>query len=257
MRTTRIPVSCNRDCGGGCPLIAHVEAGRIVKITDNPARPRFMAGCTRGYQAHLTVYDPGRLVTPLIRTGERGKAAFRKAGWDEALRMVADKLRAIEERYGAASIMHIGGSGSCRGAVHHTGTLTDRFLTLFGGYTKLSGSYSSGAERFVNPYLFGTGEAGMDAENLLESRLIVLWGANISDTRFGSETENVIIEARKRGTEVVVLDPRRSRTVERLADEWIPLFPGSDTAMMAAVLCVLIEEGFVDYGFIRKYSAGF
>jgi anaerobic dimethyl sulfoxide reductase subunit A len=264
MIETILPVSCNKDCGAGCPLVAHIDGGRIEKITDNPDRPRFMQGCVRGYQAHRAVYSPERLRTPLIRTGNRdgGRSGestfgFREAGWDEALDLVAERLGAIKDEHGASSVMHIGGSGSCRGAVHHTGNLTDRFLSLFGGYTDLSGSYSSGAEQFILPYVFGTTLAGMDAENLLESRLIILWGANISDVRFGCETENVIREARKRGTEVIALDPRRTKTVRALADDWIPLFPGSDAAMMAAVLHVLIKDNLVDRRFIDACSAGF
>ena len=264
MSKIQLPVSCNRDCGGGCPLIAHIDDGRIVKITDNLERPRFSRGCVRGYLAHRMVYSPQRLKTPLIRKETRsgdhvpGKLSdFREAGWDEALDLAAEKLGMIKEKYGPSSIMQIGGSGSCRGAVHHTGELTDRFLTLFGGYTDLTGSYSSGAERFVVPYLFGTGLTGMDAENLLQSRLIILWGANISDTRFGSETENVIREARKQGTEIIALDPRRTKTVRSHADDWIPLLPGSDTAMMAAVLYILIKENLIDRRFVASCSAGF
>jgi len=259
-----LPVSCNRDCGAGCPLVAHIVDGRIVKIADNPERPRFVQGCVRGYQAHRMVYSPQRLRTPLIRRGINGKDGgrgkdddFREAGWDEALDLIAERLEGIRNKYGPASVMHIGGSGSCRGAVHHTGELTDRFLSLFGGYTDLTGSYSSGAERFVLPYLFGTGMTGMDAENLLESRLIILWGGNISDVRFGSATENVVREARRRGTEVIVLDPRRTKTVRTHGDDWIPILPGSDTAMMAAVLYILIEEDLIDRRFIKNCSTGF
>ncbi len=276
MRKMTLPVSCNRDCGAGCPLIAHVDGGRIVKIVDNPERPRFMQGCVRGYQAHRIVHSPERLKTPLIRrgvlrdgkrddryprqrTGNCGSSNvdFREASWDEALDLVAERLESIKEEHGAASVMQIGGSGSCRGAVHNTGALADRFLSLFGGYTMHTGSYSSGAERFVLPYLFGTTVSGMDVENLLESRLIILWGANISDTRFGCETENVILEARRQGTEVVVIDPRRTRTVKKLADEWIPILPGSDTAMMAAVLYILIKDDLIDRRFIETCSTGF
>ena len=216
-----------------------------------------MRGCVRGYRAHQIAYSSQRLLTPLIRTGKRGSGDFKHASWDEALDYVAEKLGNITGAYGAPSVMQIGSSGACRGAVHHTGKLADRFLALLGGYTKPTGSYSSGAEQFVTPYIFGTTFSGMDAENLLNSRLIVLWGANIADTRFGCETESVILEARKRGAKVIVLDPRRTRTVQRMGDIWIPLFPGSDTALMAAVLYVLIDDNLVDYGFLKKYSAGF
>ena len=97
----------------------------------------------------------------------------------------------------------------------------------------------------------------MDAQNLFHSRMIVLWGANISVTRFGSELENVLREIKKRGVPIICIDPRRSLTVKQLADEWIPIFPGTDTAMMAAVLCVLIEEGFIDENRLGRYSKGY
>ena len=257
MSSITLPVSCNRDCGAGCPLTAHLDDGRITRITDSPRKLPYMQGCARGYQAHRTVYSPERLTTPLIRTGPRGSGEFRRAEWDEALEMAADRLTGIRDRSGAPSVMRIGGSGSCRGVIHNTSILTNRFFALFGGYTTFSDSYSSSAEGFVNPYIFGTRQVGMDAENLLRSRMVILWGANISDTRFGSELENVIREVRKRGVPVISIDPRRSRTAKLLADEWLPILPGSDTAMMTAVLHVLIDEDLVDHEFIRRCSAGF
>ena len=68
-----LPVSCNKDCGGGCPLIAHVENGRLQKITNNPLKNRHMTGCVRGYQMPKAVYATDRLKSPLIRTGERSE----------------------------------------------------------------------------------------------------------------------------------------------------------------------------------------
>jgi len=185
MATKTLPVSCNKDCGAGCPLVAHVEDGRIVKIESNPAGLPFMEGCIRGYQSFRAVYASDRLSVPLVRKGARGSGEFREADWDEALGLIADRLSDIRAANGPSAVMHIGGSGSCRGAVHNTGALTSRFFRLFGGYTAFTGSYSSAAESFVNPYLFGTSHVGLDAETLAASRMIVLWGANITDTRFG------------------------------------------------------------------------
>ena len=228
-----------------------------MRIGDNPDRLPFMQGCPRGYQSHRAVYSPNRLTTPLIRSGERGSGEFREADWEEALATVAGALKDARDDHGPSSIMHIGGSGSCRGAIHNTGSLTSRFFKLFGGYTTFSNGYSSAAEGFVNPYLFGTGSVGTDAETLLESEMIVLWGANISDTRFGCELENVISAAKRSGVPVIAIDPRRSRSVDRLSTEWIPLLPGSDTAMMAAVLHVLLSDALVDTEFVRRCTAGF
>lgn len=67
-----VPVSCDRDCGGGCPLSAYASKGRIVRITDNPRAPELMRGCINGYRMADTVYAKDRLKSHLIGTEERG-----------------------------------------------------------------------------------------------------------------------------------------------------------------------------------------
>jgi anaerobic dimethyl sulfoxide reductase subunit A len=219
-----------------------------------------MRGCVRGYQMIRAVYHPQRLKSPLLRSGPRGSGRFREAGWDEALRVVSDGLRRVRQTWGAEAVLRLGGSGSCRGAVHNTALVTRRFLSRFGGYTDTTGSYSSGAESFVAPYLFGSDHArasGIDPATLHHSRLILLWGANVADTRFGCELGSRIREQNRRGVPVIAVDPRRSRTVQRLADHWIPVRPGTDTALMAAVLFVLLREDLIDRAFIDNNSVGF
>jgi len=255
-----LPVSCNKDCGAGCPLLAEVEDGRLLRIRDNPLRPPHMRGCVRGYQMTRAVYHPQRLKAPLVRSGPRGSGQFREVGWDEALRVLSARLEQIRDAWGPESVIRLGGSGSCRGALHNTELLARRFLSQFGGYTDITGSYSSGAESFVAPYLFGPGytrRTGIDAATLRHSRLILLWGANVVDTRFGCDLVSRIREQKSRGVPVIAVDPRRSRTVQRLCDQWIPVRPGSDTALMAAVLHVLLSEKLVDRTFIQRASVGF
>lgn len=255
-----LPVSCNKDCGAGCPLLAEVENGRLLRIRDNPLRPPHMRGCVRGYQMTRMVYNPERLSSPLVRSGPRGSGQFREVGWDEALQSVSDRLEQIRDTWGPEAVLRLGGSGSSRGALHNTALLARRFLSQFGGYTEITGNYSSGAESFVVPYLFGPGysrRTGIDAATLKHSRLILLWGANILDTRFGCELTSRIREQRHRGVPVIAIDPRRSRTVQRLSDQWIPVRPGTDTALMAAVLHVLLSEALVDRDFVRRTSVGF
>ncbi len=251
-----VPVSCNRDCGAGCPLLAHLEDGRLARITDNPLGSPAMRGCARGYRMGEVLDSPQRLRRPLERTGPRGSGSFREIGWEEALRKVSERMEALRERHGCASLMRLGGSGSCRGALHHTGKLTARFLALWGGFTETRGSFSSEAADFVSPYLFGTRYTGLDAVALLRSNLILLWGANIADTRFGCELEARLRE-RRQGVPVVVLDPRRTRTVSRLEAEWIPVLPGTDAVLMAAMLHVLLADGLADRASIRRVSHGF
>ena len=129
-----IPVSCNKDCAAGCPLLAHVEDGKIVKITDNPNGTPYMKGCSKGFQAMKVADAPDRLLKPLIRTGVRGAHDYKAVSWDEALGYVAAGLRKVKGKYGSESILFLGGSGSCRGALHNTSSLNQRFLNMFGGY---------------------------------------------------------------------------------------------------------------------------
>jgi len=252
-----IPVSCNKDCGGGCPLLAHVKGEKIVKITDNPAGTAYMKGCSRGFQAAKAAYAPDRLLHPLVRTGPRGSGEFKAVSWPEALDQVSEKLNEIKNKYGNESLILLGGSGACRGALHNTGLLPKRFLNLFGGYTQVYGNYSSAAVSFVTPYVFGTQYAGIDPGTLQHSRLILLWGANIAVTRFGSELPPRIREAAKRGVPLIVIDPRKSKTAGMPNAQWIRVRPGTDTALMAAVLYELIGRSLVDRSFLERYCLGF
>ncbi len=252
-----IPVACNRDCLGGCPLVANVEDGCVKRIGNSPYRGPYMEGCVKGFQAARALYAPDRLQHPLIRTGERGAGQFREAPWDEALTLVARRLAEIKARYGAQSILKLGGSGACRGALHNTGSLTARFLHLFGGCTRTYASYSSGAVTFVTPYILGDCSAGLDAGSLRHSNLIILWGANVADCRYGAESAARLREARARRVPIIVIDPRRSATVRELGTQWVPIRPGTDSALLMAVLYVLCTEGLVDRSFVARYSVGF
>jgi len=257
MAAQSIPVTCNKDCGGGCPLLAWVAGGRITRIGNNPLGGGRLVGCVRGYEMPRVVYAPDRVLTPLLRSGPRGSGQFREAEWPEALDLVARRLAEIQDRHGPGSILGLAGFGSGRGALHSTQRLTKRFLSLLGGYTEVTGGYSSAAADFVMPYVLGTHPAGIDAATLQFSRLILLWGANVVDTRLGSETAFRIEEARRRGVEVIVIDPRRSATARKLGTRWIAVRPGTDAALMMAVLYILLAEGLVDRRFVAAHSSGF
>lgn len=252
-----VPVSCNLDCGGGCPLIAHVELGKVVKISDNPLGGPYMSGCVKGLQMFRTLYSPERLRKPLLRTGPKGSGQFKEIEWFQALDLVAERLIDIKDRYGNEAILLLGGSGACNGVLHNTWRLPVRFLSLFGGYTGTSSSYSSAAARYVTPYVLGTGEVGIDPGTLQDTNLIILWGANVVDTRLECALEARIREAKARGVEVIVIDPRRTSTVKSFEAQWIPIYPGTDTAFMMAILYVLKDEELIDRVFIDKYSHGF
>jgi anaerobic dimethyl sulfoxide reductase subunit A len=255
--TRYLPVSCNKDCGAGCALTAQIKNGVLQKIIDSPLRLSYMKGCIKGYRMGESVYHKDRITTPLIRTGERGSSHFRKAGWDEALNLIASRLQTLKDEGRCSELMRIGGSGSCRGALHNTDLVTQRFLSLYGNYTDTHGNFSSEASDFVKKPIFGTPYVGIDARTLLDSKNIILWGFNPMDTRFDCEVESILLEASKRGIPITVIDPRKTRTAENLKATWIPIKPGSDSAFMLAILWTLIEEKLINRDYLETYSRGF
>jgi anaerobic dimethyl sulfoxide reductase subunit A len=254
---TGVPFTCNLDCGGGCPLLAFVEDGKVTKVIDNPTGGEYIKGCIRGYQSPHIQNAPDRLTKPLIRTGPRGSGEFREATWKEALDLVAEKLVEVKEKHGNEAILNLGGSGAIMSVLHNTARLAKRFLHLFGGATGRWLGYSSAANMFTLPYMLGTVQVGFDPATLKYSELIILWGSNVVDNRFGSATESWIRDAKKRGIKVITIDPRATNTVKTLGDQWIKVLPGTDTALMMAVLNVLIKEDLVDRKYIEKYVYGF
>jgi anaerobic selenocysteine-containing dehydrogenase len=262
----KFPVSCNKDCGGGCPLIAYTENGHVTRIKNNPLGTLYMKGCRKGFQAMKMDQHPERLTRPLIRLQNRARLFsnvqnarenFREASWEEALSLAATRLEKFRIDHKCSSLIDLSGGGGCRGTVHNNSKLTSRFLTLWGGALRCSGSYSSEAASYVMPYIFGTKFSGMDAGNLAHSNLIILWGYNAFDTRMGCEMSPRILEAKKRGIPIVVIDPRKTRTADTMGSWWIPIKPGTDTALMAALLYHLLRNELQDHEFIEKYSHGF
>ena len=234
--TRTYPVACNRDCGGGCPLLATVEGGRVVRIANNPAGGPFLKGCVRGYRAYLQQQAADRLTTPLVRTGPRGSGQFREAGWDEALGLVASRLAIVIERHGNDSIIALSGSGSCRGALHDTGALTARFLNLDRRSRRASRTRTARRPRPTsNRSCSARTRPGSTRRPCSTPAMIVLWGANIVDCIMGCEWRARVREAKRRGVPVVVIDPRRTETAKQLGTEWLPVRPGTDSALMLAV----------------------
>jgi anaerobic dimethyl sulfoxide reductase subunit A len=254
-----VPVFCGKDCGGNaCPLLLEIEDGRGQRVGANPAGGRFIRACRRGFDLLKEHYAPDRLTRPLVRAGPRGSGLFREAGWEEALALIAARLGDIRAKHGAGSVLSLASAG-CVGALHGSQALTKRFLNATGGCTVLSGSLSNGAARTVLPYLFGSRwtESGTDAATMKYSAMIILWGANVLDTRLGSEMPARLLEAKRRGIPIVAIDPRRTMTVKHAATWWIPCRPGTDAALMLAVLHVLLSERLVDLTHIGDLATGF
>ncbi|MDD5093621.1 MAG: molybdopterin-dependent oxidoreductase [Dehalococcoidia bacterium] len=259
MNETRIvPTGGCHDCGGRCVLKVHVKDGVAVRVeTDDGEEPQLRA-CARGRAYRQQVYSPDRLRVPLRRIGPRGEGQFEPVTWDEALNTVAENILRIRNTYGPEAILTHVYSGPHASTFHSGFQIIARFNRMFGG-RNISGWGGASAEGgvFANRATFGTLTTGNSRDDLVNSRLIILWGANPAESVFGTNTCFHLIQAREAGARIVVIDPRYSNTVAILADRWIPIRPGTDAAMMIAMAYVMISENLHNQQFLDRYTIGF
>ena len=189
------------------------------------------------------------------RVGPRGEGRFERVGWDEAIERVCEAMRRARDEHGPDAFFNMHGTG---GESHLAGArMSARLLNLFGGHLRHHNSYSSAAARWAAPFTLGSDDCGHSPDDWLNSRLILLWGFNPAETVFGTNTAYRLKLARRAGARIIVVDPRLSMTAQALADDWIPLRPGTDSALMDAMAFVMISEGLLDRAFLDRYCVGF
>ncbi|EHR1794288.1 molybdopterin-dependent oxidoreductase [Salmonella enterica] len=248
------------DCGGKCDIRAHVSDGIVTRISTRPdnaldAQMPVMRACVRGRAYRKFVYHPDRLKYPMKRVGKRGEGKFERISWDEATTLIADNLKSITEKYGPASrYVHVGTAVS--GGTFSGDKMARRLLNLTGGYLESYHSVSMGNTAAATPYTYGIAASGSSLDTLLDTKLVILWGHNPTETIFG-HTNYFLQKMKQNGTRFIVVDPRYSDTVSSLADQWIPLLPTTDNALMDAMMYVIISENLHDRAFIARYAIGF
>ncbi|MBI2876240.1 MAG: molybdopterin-dependent oxidoreductase [Candidatus Tectomicrobia bacterium] len=255
--TQILSTTCANNCGGKCILKVHVRQGVIERI-ETAEDPKLRA-CARGRAYRQYVYHPDRLKHPLKRTGKRGEGKFERISWEEALDTVARELLRVKETYGPEAIFSACYSGSLS-SLHSAFPYgaQNRLFDLLGGKTFLAGNASAGGGEAAGYYTYGESyQTGNDREDLLSSRLILLWGWDPAVTVLGSSTRWIMTRAREKGIRIVSIDPRYTDSAAAWAQEWIPIIPGTDTAMMVAMAYVILTEGLQDQRFLDTYTLGF
>ena len=247
------------NCGGRCLLIAHIRDGRIIRLDtddrpDRPADPQLRA-CPRGRAYLRRQYHPDRLLHPMKRVGKRGTGRFERIPWDEALDTMAEYIQRVRQTYGSSALFVPYGTGSYN---QMNGSHTARrLMNLSGGCLGIYNSYSWAAINAATPTVFGTLQTGNQRQDWLNARYILMWGWNPAEMRDGTNSDYFVKLARQNGARVVCIDPRLSPSAVALADEWIPIRPGTDAAMMSAMAYVMVTEGLYDAGFVSTHCVGF
>jgi len=256
-----VRVGCpSHNCGGRCLLKVYVKEGVINRIEtddrpgDEISDPQLRA-CIRGRGYRPRQNHADRLKYPMKRTGKRGEGKFKRISWDEATSMMADNINRIVEKYGNQALYIPYGTG---GYSQVCGKWpADRLLNMYGGVLGYYNSYSWACINQATPTVYGTKITGNQRQDWLNCKYILMWGWNPSELRDGTNTEYFLRKAREKGAKLVCIDPRMTMSAVALADEWIPIRPGTDVAMMSAMAYIMITENLIEQDFVAKYCIGF
>ena len=264
------PCYNNCSCGSSrCLNRVYVEDGVPLKIrTDEESEDMFAMpqrrSCLRGRAKISEVLSPARIKYPMKRKnfrldnpqGElRGKDEWERISWDEALDLVAEGIKKMYDQYGPTGILC--GASSNIGDGYYDQNVC--LLNALGGSVHAeAGTVSFGSWSVVDTHMIG----GFGMSNtphhlqLITSDLHVLFGCNWAANKAGNHAL-YLEECRKRGAKVIVIDPWLSQTSQMVADEWIPILPGSDTALVIAICYEWINAGTYDQEFLDTYCIGF
>lgn len=243
--------ACGHDCPDTCTWLVEVQNGKAQRMFGDREHP-FTRGTLCAKVSHYLdrVYHPERLHYPLKRVGPKGEGKFVRVDWEEALADVAAHWKKIIEESGAEAIMPYSSAGN-QGLIQVASL--DRRLFGILGCTQLERNICGEVPVFGLSATQGNG-FGVDPEELVHSRYIILWGTNTIVTNL--HLWPVILEARANGAKIVVIDPIKTRTAEQ-ADWHIQLRPGSDATLAMAMMHVIIRENWVDHDYVEKYSVGY
>lgn len=252
----KVSVASFCDCGSKCKMLATVSEGCLLYIEpDTDGTPIRFAGCPRGRAYGHTYLTSKRLRYPMVRRSDRGDGKFKRITWDEATSLVAEATQNAGRTYGPGSRFVINAAGVC------AATRGDRFmknlLALDGGYLDYYNYYSAACAVYITPYLYGTVLGGNHESTYVNSKLIIMWGFNPATCHYGLETKDYFARAKENGAKIIAIDPRKSDSVMAYADQWIPIKPSSDTALIDAMAYVIWSENLQDQDFMDKFCVGF
>ncbi len=254
-----IPTTGRNNCGGRCLIYAHVQQGRILKLTTDSKEQAGcgvpLSACQRGMNYHKTYLNEQRLRTPLLRVGERGEGKFQPISWEEAVDRISREWIRIRDTYGPGSRYVTYATGVS--AAFTPRELAKRLLSLDGGFLDYYNSYSTACITPATELMYGTADSGNSPETWLDSHFILLWGHNPAETKFDSITMHYLRKAKEKGIPIVVMDPRKNDTVRALGAEWIPIRPATDAALADAMAYIIWTEGLADRDFLEECTVGF
>ena len=250
-------------CGVGCQIDYRIEDNAIVAVQgrDGPANHKRL--CVKGRFGFDYVAHPHRLTTPLVRRDDAPKSAdcevdpadpfthFRTASWEEALDRAAGGLAAIRDRDGGAALA---GFGSAKGS-NEEAYLVQKLVRQGFGTNNVDHCTRLCHASSVAALLEGIGSGAVTAPFTAceDSDVIIVIGANPTENHPVAAT--FFKQAAKRST-LIVMDPR-GQALKRHATHMLQFNPGTDVALLNALLNVIVTEGLYDRQYIDAHVSGF
>ncbi|MFE5430152.1 molybdopterin oxidoreductase family protein [Peribacillus simplex] len=244
------PSVCSLDCPDQCGLLLHKKDGKIIKVQGDPDHPVTKGNiCNKVRNMTARLYDPNRLKQPLKRIGPKGEGNFAPISWEEAIDTITSKWKDLIEMHGSESILPYSFYGNM-GNLSAEG-MDRRFFHKLGA-SMLERSICNAAGSVGYSYTMG-GSFGIDPEETIHTKLFIMWGINAVSTNMHQVT--LAQQARKNGAKVVVIDVHKNQT-GKWADWFIPILPGTDSALALGLMHILYAENLVDQPFLDEYTVG-
>jgi anaerobic selenocysteine-containing dehydrogenase len=267
---TLVRTGHSNNCDGACGHLVHVSDGKVRLVEGAFWEPTTIDGrtmpadypprvCLRGVSQQENLYSVNRIKYPYKRVGERGSGKWQRISWDEAATLVAEGLQKAQAKAGkdAVWIAPYTGSLSILEGVVGVGF---RFASVIGA---CAGDFEGDNEGDSSTpcgwnYVLADPAAtaggifdGHESTDFLNSKVIVLWGNNVAETSIPDW--RVVLDARAQGATVVAIDPRFTATSAG-ADLWVPIRPGTDTALIDGIINYVIQNKAYDAAYLKQYT---
>lgn len=245
---TRVGGVCEM-CFWRCQLVGKVRGNRLMKLEGNPKSiDNGQAICARGNAGVQLLYDRDRLKYPMKNVGKRGAPKWKRISWNEALDECAKKLKATEKKYGAKGISVFPHGASAKYPMHFLEKTVGTHNVSEASFFQCRGIRDTA---FLNTIGTPPGE-NVDMAN---AKAIFVLGGHFGENVHVSHVKRYL-KGLENGAKLVIVDPRFSASAAK-ADEWVPVKPGTDTALMLGMMNYIIQQDKHNKPFIDRYGIGF
>ena len=248
-----------------------VQGGRITRV--KPFEFDYAPSFVLEGLAELP-YSEARIHYPMVRESylkdgpasreRRGEDRFVRVSWETALDLAAKEIQRVYDTYGPSGVYGSSYGWKSTGKLNQATVIVNRLLNLMGGFSRRRNSYSQAAHASIMPYVVGTSNPRMTTYEVIlkHTERIVFWACNplvTADVNAATPLHNhagYFRALKKKGIKTYSVNPLVTDTAAYMDSEWIAPNPGTDCALMAAMMYELEVTGKADHAFLAKYCSG-